>query len=141
MCNLVTYRSIRLVSLLNTSNVSPFILFSYKFLQKEKSQLLKLNKWSEIKRKPKGGDYSGIVSISSPPTESVLLKKVVALYSQRFQICHAAKRSVWYNWNFCPSKSTEKKRKEKHYDLILTQERYNVFYNEISTTRIWFKTT
>ena len=113
MCNLVTYRSIRLVSLLNTSNVSPFILFSYKFLQKEKSQLLKLNKWSEIKRKPKVGDYSGIVSISSPPTESVLLKKVVALYSQRFQICHAAKRSVWYNWNFCPPKSTEKKRKEK----------------------------
>ena len=42
MCNLVTYRSIRLVSLLNTSNVSPFILFSYKFLQKEKSKLLKL---------------------------------------------------------------------------------------------------
>ena len=53
ICNLVTYRSIRLVSLLNTSNGSPAILFSNKLLQRKNSKLLKLDKWSEIKRKPK----------------------------------------------------------------------------------------
>ena len=53
ICNLVTYRSIRLVSLLNTSNGSPAILFSRKLLQRKKSTLLKPDKCSEIKRKPR----------------------------------------------------------------------------------------
>ena len=47
--NLVTYRSIRLVSLLNTSNGSPAILFSRKLLQRKKSKLLKLDN----ERKPR----------------------------------------------------------------------------------------